>query len=37
VKLPLEKLVDYCYADYAQQKLGPYTIDVKNSKLAGCR
>jgi NitT/TauT family transport system substrate-binding protein len=36
-KLPLEKLVDYSYADYAQQKLGPYSIENKDSKLAGCR
>jgi len=35
-KLPLDKLVDYSYADYAQQKLGPFTIDTKDN-LAGCR
>jgi NitT/TauT family transport system substrate-binding protein len=36
-KLPLEKLVDYSYADYAQKKLGPCAIENKDSKLAGCR
>jgi NitT/TauT family transport system substrate-binding protein len=36
-KQPLEKLVDYSYADYAQQKLGPFQLENKNSKLEGCR
>jgi NitT/TauT family transport system substrate-binding protein len=36
-KQPLEKLVDYSYADYAQQKLGPFTLQNKDSKLVGCR
>lgn len=36
-KQPLAKLVDYSYADYAQQKLGPFTLENKSSKLPGCR
>ncbi len=36
-KQPLEKLVDYSYTDYAQQKLGPATLQNKDSKLLGCR
>jgi NitT/TauT family transport system substrate-binding protein len=36
-KFPMERLVDYSYADYAQEKLGPFTLENKNSKLAGCR
>ncbi len=36
-KQPLEKLVDYSYADYAQQKLGPYTVENSNSTIPGCR
>jgi NitT/TauT family transport system substrate-binding protein len=36
-KLPLERLVDYSYADYAQQKLGPFTLENKDSKIQGCR
>jgi NitT/TauT family transport system substrate-binding protein len=36
-KQPLEKLVDYSYADYAQQKLGPFELGNKDSKLKGCR
>jgi hypothetical protein len=33
----LERLVDYSYADYAQQKLGPFAIENKDSKTPGCR
>jgi NitT/TauT family transport system substrate-binding protein len=36
-KQPLEKLVDYSYADYAQQKLGAFTPTNKDSTLKGCR
>jgi len=36
-KQPLERLVDYSYADYAQKQLGPFTPENKDSKLAGCR
>ena len=36
-KLPIEQLVDYSYADYAQKQLGPFTLENKNSKLTGCR
>jgi NitT/TauT family transport system substrate-binding protein len=35
-KHPIEKLVDYSYADYAQQKLGPFTLE-KVSDKPGCR
>jgi len=35
-KQPIEKLVDYSYADYAQKQLGPFTLENKDSKLAGC-
>jgi NitT/TauT family transport system substrate-binding protein len=34
---PIERLVDYSYADYAQQKLGPFVLENKDSKLPGCR
>jgi NitT/TauT family transport system substrate-binding protein len=36
-KLPIEKLVDYSYSDYAHEKLGPFELENKASKLAGCR
>ena len=36
-KFPLERLVDYSYAEYAQKQLGPFQIQNKDSKLAGCR
>jgi NitT/TauT family transport system substrate-binding protein len=36
-KFPIERLVDYGYADYAQHKLGPFTLENKDSKLPGCR
>lgn len=36
-KFPLERLVDYSYADHAQQQLGPFSLENKDSKLAGCR
>ena len=36
-KLPLEKLVDYSYANYAQQQLGPFVVENKADKTPGCR
>ena len=36
-KFPLDRLVDYSYSDFAQQKLGPFTVDNKDSKTPGCR
>jgi NitT/TauT family transport system substrate-binding protein len=36
-KFPLERLVDYSYADYAQQKLGPFKLEKADSKIPGCR
>jgi ABC-type nitrate/sulfonate/bicarbonate transport system substrate-binding protein len=36
-KFPLERLVDYSYAEYAQKQLGPFTLENKDSKLPGCR
>ena len=36
-KFPAERLVDHSYVEYANQKLGPFEIENKDSKLAGCR
>jgi NitT/TauT family transport system substrate-binding protein len=36
-KQPLDKLVDYSYADYAQKKLGPFKAGNEGSKTVGCR
>ena len=36
-KFPAERLVDASYADYAVQKLGPFVLANKDSKLEGCR
>jgi NitT/TauT family transport system substrate-binding protein len=36
-KFPPERLVDSSYADYAVQKLGPFVLANKDSKLEGCR
>ena len=36
-QLPAERLVDTSYADYAVEKLGPFVLESKDSKLAGCR
>jgi len=33
---PIERLVDRSFTDYARQKLGPFVIENKDSKLAGC-
>jgi NitT/TauT family transport system substrate-binding protein len=34
---PAERVVDNRYADYALSKLGPFVLENKDSKLAGCR
>ncbi len=34
---PAERLVTTVYADYAAEKLGPFVVQNKDSKLAGCR
>jgi NitT/TauT family transport system substrate-binding protein len=34
---PAERLVDTSYVDFALQKLGPFTVENKESKLPGCR
>jgi NitT/TauT family transport system substrate-binding protein len=36
-QLPASRLVDTSYIDYAVQKLGPFELENKASKLAGCR
>ena len=36
-KFPAERLVDNSYVDNANQKLGPFVLENKDSKLAGCR
>jgi NitT/TauT family transport system substrate-binding protein len=36
-QLPPERLADTSYADYAAAKLGPFVVENKDSKLAGCR
>jgi len=36
-KLPAERLIDSSYADYANQKLGPFVLENKESKAEGCR
>jgi NitT/TauT family transport system substrate-binding protein len=35
--LPADRLVDASYTDYAVKKLGPFVLENKDSKLAGCR
>jgi len=35
--LPVERLVNTSYVDEAVQKLAPFTLENKDSKLAGCR
>ena len=37
VALPAERLVDTSYIDAAVQKLGPFELENKDSKLPGCR
>jgi NitT/TauT family transport system substrate-binding protein len=34
---PAERLVTNVYSDYAVEKLGPFVVQNKDSKLAGCR
>ncbi len=36
-QLPAERLADTSYADYAAAQLGPFVLENKDSKLAGCR
>jgi NitT/TauT family transport system substrate-binding protein len=36
-KFPAERLADNSYVDHANQKLGPFVLENKDSKLAGCR
>jgi NitT/TauT family transport system substrate-binding protein len=36
-KFPAERLVDNSYVDDANKKLGPFVLENKDSKLAGCR
>jgi len=36
-QLPAERLADMSYADYAVAKLGPFVVENRDSKLAGCR
>jgi NitT/TauT family transport system substrate-binding protein len=36
-KQPIEKLVDYSYTDYAQKKLGPFSLDKTSDTKPGCR
>jgi len=36
-QLPAERLADTSYAEYAVEKLGPFVLENKDSKLAGCR
>jgi NitT/TauT family transport system substrate-binding protein len=36
-KFPVERLIDHSYIDYANQKLGAFTLENKDSKLPGCR
>jgi NitT/TauT family transport system substrate-binding protein len=36
-QVPVSRLVDTSYIDYAVQKLGPFVLENKDSKLSGCR
>jgi NitT/TauT family transport system substrate-binding protein len=36
-QLPAERLADTSYAEYAVQRLGPFVLENRDSKLAGCR
>jgi NitT/TauT family transport system substrate-binding protein len=36
-QVPANRLVDTSYIDYAVQKLGPFVLENKDSKLPGCR
>jgi hypothetical protein len=35
-KLPIEKLIDYSYSDYAQKQLGSFKLEHDDGK-PGCR
>jgi NitT/TauT family transport system substrate-binding protein len=37
MEFPAERVVDMSYIDNALQKLGPFVLENKDSKLAGCR
>jgi NitT/TauT family transport system substrate-binding protein len=36
-RLPADKVIDTTYVDYAVQKLGPFQVENKDSKVKGCR
>jgi NitT/TauT family transport system substrate-binding protein len=36
-QFPAQRLVDTNYAGYVKEKLGPFTVENKDSKLKGCR
>ena len=36
-QFPADRIVDRSYVDYALKKLGPFVLENKDSKLAGCR
>ncbi len=36
-EFPADRIVDRSYIDYALQKLGPFVLENKESKLPGCR
>lgn len=36
-QFPAERLVDTSYVDFAIQKLGPFAVENRDSKLPGCR
>ena len=36
-KFPAERLMDMSYVEHAIQRLGPFTVENKDSKLSGCR
>ncbi len=37
VQFPAERIVSNAYVDHAVEKLGPFAVENKDSKLAGCR
>ena len=37
MQFPADRIVDKSYIDYALKKLGPFVLENKDSKLAGCR
>ncbi len=37
MQFPADRIVDRSYIDYALKKLGPFVLENKDSKLAGCR